>query len=249
MLRVHVARSAVIFALTLLMPCLAAAWRPYEAYAAGGGTGSFSDGGYAMPGIYYYYNVNGAPPLKCGTLSLRRNGVLETTPGWICTDVNGNATKGPWTATANETAEDIQIIWPGGLSTIDGYFHYNDVSPPSLQVPPGGTGVPWVFGGSASDARWGTGFNVTPTGWTYMYASFYDYTANAYYNGASYSGGYVDFDGAVSPARAMNVNWQVATPPASSHLRSHTYIWCATISDYFYFETKCTTYANPSNGR
>lgn len=59
----------------------------------GGGYASFT-AFYSCPFSPYSYEVTDAHPNTCGTLKLVRNGVFESTPGWICTDSNGYAQKG-----------------------------------------------------------------------------------------------------------------------------------------------------------
>jgi hypothetical protein len=44
-----------------------------------------------------YFTVIGAPPSVCGDLVTTRNGSLLVGQDWICTDANGNVTRGPWT--------------------------------------------------------------------------------------------------------------------------------------------------------
>ena len=79
-----------------------------------GGYAYFSNGVYDSKYTSYTYNVYGAPPNMCGTLNLIRNGNPETTSNWICTNASGQATKGPWTASTNQTGQFISIRWPNG---------------------------------------------------------------------------------------------------------------------------------------
>lgn len=111
----------------ILLTLCAVVWQPSVAHAACIiGKTSFSDGGYATPGTWYYYDVKSGPPNTSGTLWVSRNyQPWEVTPGWLQTDSNGDARKGPWTPTYDEYAVAF-IAWPNGCTT-DTATHVNDV--------------------------------------------------------------------------------------------------------------------------
>lgn len=108
-----------------------------------------------------YYNVNGGPPNTCGDVYVRRNGGSWTvTPGWVCTDGSGNATKGPWTW-ANQNGDedaDAYVLWPDGTGTNQA-SHIWDKTAPSITTNPFTNAPPTSFTGSASDGSYGSGFS------------------------------------------------------------------------------------------
>ncbi|HZM80194.1 MAG TPA: hypothetical protein VFC19_31045 [Candidatus Limnocylindrales bacterium] len=115
--------ASVVFALGAVV------WQPNAAQATCSlGTGSFSDGGYATPGTWYYYDVDSGPPNAIGDLWVNRNNTSWVeTPGWLRTDVNGDAHKGPWTPTSDEFAV-AYIEWPNNNNcTTNEATHVNDV--------------------------------------------------------------------------------------------------------------------------
>jgi hypothetical protein len=244
-------RTIVLVAPIVLIPW-AVAWQPGAAYASCGGEGYFTDGGYARPGTWYYYGVANASPNTSGTLHVVRNGGPdEVTPGWIQTDSNGDAQKGPWTAEADETAIGY-IEWSNSCST-NTATHINDVTNPTIDQinQTGGTGIPIppAFSGTASDAMWGTGFNFYA--YSFVKAAFRDNSTAKYYNGSSYSSSNPTYrNGTASPRVGMNVTWQIPPPPPTAHLRTHNYSWCAVINDYFYTSAPpvCININQPSNG-
>lgn len=62
-----------------------------------------------------------------------RNGSTLIAPGWICTDANGNATKGPWTwanTPSDQTHRYVTIWWPDGTQTLPFKDHIWDKSCP-----------------------------------------------------------------------------------------------------------------------
>lgn len=67
-----------------------------------------------------YFSVTGAPPNVCGALATIRNGACLYVPGWVCTDGNGQVTRGPWTwsgTPGDQTDRNIHFNWTNGTTT------------------------------------------------------------------------------------------------------------------------------------
>ncbi len=242
-------RSINLLVLIVIMLCTAA-WQPQKTHAAGGGTGHFTDGGRASRKTTYSYIITGAPPNMCGTLDLYRNDVHETGSNWVCTDSNGKATKGPWgPPTTNETVRDSHIIWADGSKT-NKVSHINDVTDPFIRSVQGGgysVVIPTEYNGTASDAKWGTGFDYTPFGWTGASATYKNVTTGKYYTANGYdssipSSSTVQLQPCCS---GFNITWRAWPPPPSAHNSTDTYRWCVNINDFFYNGTDCITFTGP----
>ncbi|HKR13312.1 MAG TPA: hypothetical protein VJT15_14715 [Pyrinomonadaceae bacterium] len=227
----------------------------------GGGFKTFTlnPGGYAYysNGIYdsrftsYTYHVYGAPPNMCGTLNIVRNGVSQSTAGWICTNGNGQATRGPWTGSTNQTGQNINIQWTNGTSTVGGDHKVDDAIDPeiwSVQTPGVGVPIPNSFHGSGSDTQWGTGFNFLS--WSHLYATFREIKPNGtskYWDGSGYNSSTLNKRPCNSspPAGGFNINWACAPPPLSAHNSTDTYEWCVFSRDYFYDCFNCLYFIGP----
>ena len=215
------------------------------AQSGSGGYAYFSNG---SDGVYdsrftsYTYNVYSAPPNVCGTLRLVRNGNFEETGGWICTDAYGQATKGPWTGSKDQTGQSIHIVWPNGTSTVGGDYKVDDGSDPSIWITQYGGGT---FSGSASDVPWGTGFNFGE--WSFLKATFFDVSTGKYWDGQGYnSPTFRDSDGTVSPpAGGFSINWSVNAPPTNAHQPYDHYEWCVYSKDKFYNCSNCVEFTGP----
>jgi len=216
-----------------------------------GGNAYFSNGVYNKRYDSYTYNVYSAPANVCGTLYIVRNGVLEVTPNWICTDAYGGATKGPWTVAngQNQTGENIYIQWPNGCTTTGGDYKVDDGSEPTIDInQSGGFGVPIPsqFDGTASDTAYGSGFNFNPGGWSTITATFQNLSTGLYYNGHNYIHyGPGSIPGTASPLQGFNIAWSVTPPPQSAHNSSDDYRWCVSTKDYFYPISKCIDFYGP----
>lgn len=227
-------RRISLFLLIVLLLC-AQAWQPPGALTSlsavasaqlSGGYASFSNDIYDCPGSSYSYTVTNAPPNVCGTLKLVRNGVYEETPGWICTDAYGNASKGPWTVSNNQTAQSIRIEWPNGTTTTGGETKVDDNSPPTINFSRYDTSS---FSGTASDAEWGSGFGP----WTSVRVNFRDVSNGQYWDGSCYcSPTPQTFYASSSPAGGYDITWSIVPPPDYAHNPFHTYQWCAATNDY-----------------
>jgi len=209
---------------------------------------SFHDGVYDCGYTSYTYNVYNAPPNVCGTLHIVRNGVEETTPGWICTDAQGQATKGPWTPSTNQTGQGIYIEWPCGGTTSGGDYKVDDVSPPVIwpnQTGGVGAPIPTEFTGWGTDTQWGSGFNFFD--WSSLPTWFQNTTTSKYYDGAGY---YSDtpryFYGTASPpAGGFSIIWGVAPPPPAAHNSYDNYVWCVVGNDKCYGNSVCVPFYAP----
>lgn len=228
------ARRITLLSLVVMLLC-ALTWQPpshlislgtVASAQLSGGTASFSHGVYDCAGSSYSYRVVNAPANVCGTLKLIRNGVYEETPGWICTDAAGSATKGPWTVSTNQTAQNIRIEWPNGTTTTGGDTKVDDFSTPTISSSRQDTGS---FNGSASDTQWGSGFGS----WTTVRVTYRDVSNGLYWNGSCYcSSSPVTFYASFTPAGGYSITWSSIPPPYYAHDPFHTYQWCAVTNDY-----------------
>lgn len=209
--------------------------KPSVPWPLGGGDASFSNGIYdCAGGPSYTYRVQSGPPNVCGELRIVRNGVLEVTGGWICTDSSGNATKGPWNVVKDQTGTNIFIRWPDGTSTSGGDYKVDDFSKPVAFI---NSGYPGSFSGYATDAQWGSGFGS----WTTVKMTFLNDTTGKYWNGSSYgSFSPVYFVASTSGSGTYITWWMNNPPPVASGNR---YIWCVEANDRCSYSTKkCVTF-------
>ena len=208
-----------------------------------GGYAYFSNGVYDCGYTSYTYNVYNGPPNVCGTLHIVRNGVEETTPGWICTDAYGQAQKGPWTPSTNQTGQGIYIEWSCGGTTSGGDYKVDDVSPPVIypdQTGGVGASIPTEFSGWGTDTQWGSGLSS-------ISATFQNTSTSRYYDGSGYNSYYpVYFYGTFSPpGGGYSVTWVVTPPPPSAHNSYDSYVWCALGSDHCYGCSVCVPFYGP----
>ena len=206
--------------------------QPAGGGAYGGGIAFFSNGVLDCNGSSYTYHVVNAPPNTCGTLYIKRNGVQETGPGWICTDNNGNATKGSWSVSTNQTGEDIYILWPDGTRTSGGDDKTDDYSAPyvpDIDFLSYQNGVPTSFSGTATDVMWGSGFGAA----TNVLVQFAHLNTGKYWDGSSYSSSSpVYFGGSFSVTGQWTASWWFNNvPPVSAHQVGNDYNWCVSIDD------------------
>src|SRR5690349_13958087 len=190
-----------------------------------------------------YFTVTGAPHSVCGDLVTTRNGSLLVSPGWICTDANGNVTTntGPWTwanTPGDQTDTNIHFDWHNGTATYFTTNHVWDKSCPFTVITnaTAATSSTSAFTGTAPDEsvdQWGAGFDRS---WTSVSVYFFDQTTGLYWNGSSYSG----FSSVSWPATIstnlpnQGLFWSVSPssiPPASAHNPAHSYIWSAVMTD------------------
>jgi hypothetical protein len=213
-------RRVPLFFLIVLLLCAQASAQPR------GGFAYFTNDVYDCPGSTYSYIVSLGPPNTCGTLKLVRNGVYEETPGWLCTDASGNATKGPWTVSTNQTGQNIRIEWPNGTSTYGADTKVDDYSAPTVSV---GSADLYSFAGTASDAQWGSGFGP----WTTVRVTYMDAFNGLYWDGWCYcSASPAPFNASFSPVGGYNITWSSIPPPSYAHDPFHAYQWCAVTNDH-----------------
>ncbi len=208
-----------------------------------GGYAYFSRGIFDCGYTSYTYNVYNGPPNTCGTLHIVRNGVEETTPGWICTDATGQAQKGPWTPSTNQTGQGIYIEWSCGGTTSGDDYKVDDVSQPNVypdQTGGFGAPIPTEFSGWATDTQWGSGVSV-------MEATFQNTTTGRYYDGSGYNSySPVRFFPSLSPpGGGFSVFWAVTPPSPSAHNSYDNYEWCVVGSDACYLCTVCVPFYGP----
>lgn len=211
------------------------------------GTGSFSPVINWQYSPNLYYNVNGGPPNTCGDLYVSRNGAAYTvTPGWLCTDGSGNASKGPWTWANQNGDEDAYgfIGWPGGTYTNVAH-HIWDKTAPSITINSFGSNPPTAFNGSANDGSYGSGFSAnfgSEAGVGYPTSSlcrvrFQDVTTGLYWcSGSSTYSSTVAcvVTCTISGMPSRSVTWSAdQVPPGSAHASGHTYQWTAVLYDNY----------------
>lgn len=210
-----------------------------------GGYAYFTNGVYDSRYSSYTYNVSGAPPNVCGELHIIRNGNWQATPNWICTNASGQATKGPWYGSTDQTGQYIFIQWPDGTTTVGGDYKVDDGSDPNIwpnQTSGFGVSIPTSFNGGASDTQWGTGFSW----WTLIYGTFQNVTTSKYYNGQGYVSDSVEYiSGTFSPPTGFSISWSVPPPPPSAHNSTDTYEWCVHTNDLFYGLSTCVDFYGP----
>ncbi|HEX2224333.1 MAG TPA: hypothetical protein VHN15_09010, partial [Thermoanaerobaculia bacterium] len=171
----------------------------------------------------------GAPANTCGNLWAWRNGNgynLEA-GGWICTDANGNATKGPWhwSSQADDETGYAYIDW--GTCTSPVASHIWDVDPPSATVT---SSCPSSFSGTASDDAWGAGFNSS---WSICEADFYNASTGRWWNpstGTYSSTAPVYVACTCSGMPSLNITWSCPTKP-TSHTPGNSYSWTIWVYD------------------
>jgi len=163
----------------------------------------------------YSFTISGCPANTCGELDLKRNGNWEFTPGWICTDGSGYATRSwNWSDKANdETGDPIFIRWPDGSTTSETYIIVDKHCAETFRDSASGS-PPSNFYGHGTDATWGAGFDFGGT----CFCHFWDLTTGALtYQNAS-----------VTRIDRYNVSWS-CTPPST--VSGHSYQWYACCHD------------------
>ena len=177
-----------------------------------------------------YYTVAGAPPNTCGDLWASRNGnAYIKGAGWICTDSNGNATKGPWSSNPIDETADVYIDW--GACTSPVRRHIWDVTPATVNIT---ASYPNAFSGTATDAVWGAGFNAS---WTQCTVSYRDDLNVRWWNpytGAYNSSSPVSVPCTVNGMPSMSITWSTSSsqrPAPGIHLGGGYYSWTVNIYD------------------
>ncbi len=189
-----------------------------------------------------YFTVAGGPPNTCGDLSSFRNHQNLYAAGWLCTDANGNAVKGPWTwagTPGNQLDQGIKIIWPGGDSTQPINHIWDKTCPTLVATSPTGA-PPSTFSGRADDGVFGAGFNQS---WTQAAGAFIQVETNTFWRpgDTSYSRP-IPGPLAVIPTLSgwpaspqfpdWSINWSFPQiPPASAHVPGYHYKWIVEMTD------------------
>lgn len=181
-----------------------------------------------------YYSVAGAPPNTCGTLWTSRNhDDYVGGPSWICTDSNGNATKGPWTSAPDDEIAYAYIDWGSCISPLQ--IHTWDVGPPSATIY---SGYPSSFSGAATDEPWGAGFNAS---WALCRADYRKEptgtTGTRWWDPAT--GGYTSstiiyVECTLQYMPSLNINWTTSSsqrPAVSAHVSGDSYTWRVWVYD------------------
>jgi len=201
--------------------------------AAAVGTARFSQTLNYSGSLYYY--VTGGPPNTCGELDTFRNGSWLFVPGWLCTDANGNATKGPWTwsgTPGDQTDDPAFIKWPDG-STTNNATHIWDKTCPTTYRDTALVKPPTAYSGHATDGMWGAGFDFYP----YAFSTFVDVTDinNPMYwrNATTGYSEYLSYQvtASLNHVNRWYVSWSTAFPPPSQHIPGHKYQWMTCVTD------------------
>ncbi len=192
-----------------------------------------------------YYTVAGGPPNTCGALVSTRNGVPLRANGWLCTDANGSAIKGPWTwanTPGDQTDIDLRIEWPNGTSTVWRNHYWDKTCPTYGRTSPGGS-PPTSFYGTGTDGQWGAGFNPN---WTFVITIFEDTTLTEVFetrtvwkpglSGYTLTDDYFSPDLWVYPSvtgiPGHSLTWNSPqVPPPSAHTSGHKYRWYICVTD------------------
>lgn len=217
-------RSAALYTLLSLVPAVA---------GAAGGTAYVSDTINWSQTPALYFSVAGGPPNTCGALVTTRNGQYIYSPGWICTNANGVATKGPWTwANTPGDQKDVNthIEWTDGTET-NSFDHYWDKTCPTHSRTSAGGTPPTTWRGTASDNVWGAGFHPN---WTQFYTIFEDLTTGLRWlpGRTAYDAASGTVDATFSGHYRTSGTWEnTQIPPPSAHVTGHTYAWTTCMTD------------------
>jgi hypothetical protein len=200
--------------------------------ASTGGTARYSQTINYYGSLYYY--ITGGPANTCGELDTYRNGSWLFSPGWVCTDASGNATKGPWywSSAFDQTDEPTFIRWPDGTTTNNAThiwdkecaYTYRDTA---VQTPP------TSYSGHATDSTWGAGFDFSPFADSF-FEDVTDPAVTLYWVNAT--SGYssttpVYITPGLSHVNRWYVNWSTTFPASGNHLSGHKYKWYTCVTD------------------
>ncbi|HYO16461.1 MAG TPA: hypothetical protein VE685_24965 [Thermoanaerobaculia bacterium] len=185
------------------------------------------------PPLYYY--VEGGPPNTCGEANVKRNGEWHFTPNWLCTDGNGNATKGPWyweNQPDDENAEAF-IRWPDFSATTTDW-HIWDKRCPSISIDCAGS-PPTCWQGFASDPPFGACFNPA---WSKISSSFarVDPTTGApldFWSPSTRTYGHPPnpVGGTLFGIPSCSANWASDFPDRSAHTAGQAYRWSVCVEE------------------
>jgi hypothetical protein len=196
-----------------------------------------------------YFTVTGAPPNVCGALDTIRNGSCLYTPGWICTDANGNAFRGPWRwvdQPNDQTDTDIHFDWPNGTATYFTTNHYWDKTCPTPTITSATDTPPASFYGTGDDGYWGAGFG----NWTSVKLQFQDTTTGYYWNPstgdytapappdifATITSGLGTIGPGTADSPSYHMTWNGSGAIPYNHQPLHSYAWNVVLKDG---DTRC----------
>jgi len=177
-----------------------------------------------------YYSVAGAPASTCGDVWVSRNGnPYVKTAGWICTDSNGNATKGPWhwSNQADDETAEAYVDW--GSCTSPLRKHIWDIDPPTATVT---SSCPSSFSGTAADDDWGAGFD---SDWAACEGEFYNSSTGRWWHpstGTYSATSAIYVTCACSGMPSLNISWSCSSKPdLGDHISGQSYVWRAWVWD------------------
>ncbi|HEX7180670.1 MAG TPA: hypothetical protein VF756_02420 [Thermoanaerobaculia bacterium] len=169
------------------------------------------------------YTVDNAPANTCGDLWANRNGSgwqLEAVD-WLCTDSNGDAEKGPWSASSQSGDETAYVYIDYGTCTSPVRKHIWDLADPTVNITSSGGSS---FAGNASDGSWGAGFSSS---WASCLVKYYDSTDGFYwspYTGWNEIYPYV-IGTTINGMPSLSITWSANQVPATQ--TGHCYTWYA----------------------
>jgi len=243
-------RTLALPFVVFLLPCLALAQGSCSGTGTLIGSASFNHNiEWELTGDLYF-NINNGPPNTCGALVITRNGGSpQCTPGWVCTDANGNASKGPWTwagQNGDEAGTDVHINWSDGSTTQATTNAYWDKTCPTPTITSTGT-PPSLFTGTGTDGVGGAGFS---TSWTLIKVTYKDVGTGLYYDPST--GDYTasapplilgtisSGSGTIGPGTndspSYNMTWSAPTPPRTIHVQGNSYDWTVSLGES---ESRC----------
>jgi len=181
------------------------------------------------------YSITGGPANTCGELDTYRNGSWLFAPGWVCTDANGNANKGPWTwsnTPSDQTDDPTFIRWPDGTTTNSTMHIWDKTCAVTYRDTPVQQLPPTAYNGHATDATYGAGFDFSPHAYSYFMdvtnpgAALYWVTSAGY----NYSQP-APVTATLTRSSRWYVNWSTPIPPANYHFSGHSYRWVTCVDD------------------
>jgi hypothetical protein len=181
-------------------------------------------------GTLYYY-VDGGPASTCGELDTFRNGSWLYSPSWLCTDVNGDATAGPWywSNSPSQTDEPVYIRWPNNDTTNNDVHVWDKQCANGVPDSPGGS-PPTSWYGHATDTQWDAGFDFG----YHAFSVFQDTSTGLYWD--PFTSGYtassqVRVPATVSRVTRWYVDWSTSFPAVGVHTTGHNYYWFTCVDD------------------
>ena len=199
------------------------------------------------------YSVTGGPANTCGDLYTFRNGSWLVGGGWLCTDVGGNAYKGPWTwagTPSDQKDHPAYIRWPDGTQTTPDDHIWDKTCAVTVTTSPNyPNSVPTSYYGSATDTMWGAGFDAN---WTSAVSYFEDRTnptSIRYWTPTSGSYSTATRTGFAPSYLGMNGYvgyWTHSSfPSLGAHVSGHIYRWQTCMNDGYCTQCSNITFTAP----